>query len=140
MLFRSNNKAYYLKCCCIRDSQGFRQKAIQAYELKSNKPIGILCFDYRDDEGFLQRISITDADYYNRGVGGTLLNAFETYMKKVGVKKVYGIYLPNGTGRYITPYFYKNKGYYLENELVCKNLDPTAEQPEEDLENFMIKY
>ena len=117
--FTKDNRLFYItygnltpfaiKQCC----------AIRAVELKTNKVIGVLRFDFIYDEGYLQSINIEDKSYLNCGVGTTMLRAAESYFRHHNVTKITGYYSPFGDGKEITPYFYKKNGYQIS---AIKNL------------------
>lgn len=121
--FSKDERAFYIKCGRYLGKNGVSAKVIYACEYQTDSIIGALYFDYKDGEGFLRNINITNSNYLNRGVGTAMLKGFEKYMKKVGVTKIFGLYVPNGVGKPITPHFYENNGYHIEDEFICKDLD-----------------
>ena len=62
------------------------------------------------------------------GVGTRMIKGAETYLKKFGVKRFYGLYRPNGFGKEITPYFYQKNGYKKAGSLICKNLEEPTDK------------
>lgn len=104
---------------------------ISAYDYNTHKMLGYAQFDWNNKQGYLKHINILNSGDLNVGIGTAILDAVEHYLRAHNITQIFGVYVPNGAGKFITPYFYKKRGYDCDGMMLKKDLFP-ANQPQQN--------